>query len=496
MSELLVRFSDILVNDNTANRNDCGYALDIGIIVDNFGKSRNIWYAVMEQENIDHHSWVLRCHVEAATRPPEVFASDRDPALITAVANVLPLTFHLYCLHHLNGNVSQAICASIGPEWTRFNNMFWEAYPSYLQRELYACREHWAHAWVSSRFVVGIRTNGRCEVENRINKSFLGPKVSLKQLFDYFNDRSKGQTVQDMVRVRDSSRRQHDNPIERVFPGPLRQLRAYVGPFAVHTSFKEMSASVYYQISTLLLPDGVRTWLEYAIHVTREVGFNWVDREEMSGTMNMFQNDNAYISTQFLLRLITGHGYSVKHLFRVQRIATHATHILAVLADGRYVCDCCMGMNLGVPCRHFWCAMTHVQSLGFHVGVIRRRWYQDPDLDISAIPTITLDHTANGLRVEPAALLSTSIPHPLLSNPLETISTEFPATQTRPTDIVNARTAFHEVQAALRPLINEVQTQEQLDAVLENVRGIRCIACLSFVYLLLTRFTATDFGMN
>ncbi|KAL4259473.1 MULE transposase domain-containing protein [Pleurotus pulmonarius] len=328
MSELLVRFSDILINDNTANRNDCGYALDIGIIVDNFGKSRNIWYAVMEQENIDHHSWVLRCHIEAAIRPPEVFASDRDPALITAVANVMPLTFHLYCLHHLNGNVSQAIRASIGPEWTRFNNMFWEAYravspeefdrlwnilidefpsaASYLQRELYTCREHWAHAWVSSQFVAGIRTNGRCEVENRINKSFLGPKVSLKQLFDYLNDRSKGQTVQDMVRVRDSSRRQHDNPIERVFPGPLKQLRAYVGPFALHTSFKEMSASVYYQISTLLLPDGVRTWSEYAFHVTREVGFNWVDHEEMSGAMNMFQNDNAYISTQFLLRLITG----------------------------------------------------------------------------------------------------------------------------------------------------------------------------------------------
>ncbi|KDQ25024.1 hypothetical protein PLEOSDRAFT_1046958 [Pleurotus ostreatus PC15] len=202
---------------------------------------------------------------------------------------------------------------------------------SYLQRELYPCREHWAHAWISSRFAAGIRTNGCCEVENRVNKSFLGPKVSLKQLFDYLNQRSGGQTVDDMVRV--------------------RELRLHVGPFALHTIYKEMGASVYYQIKTLLLPDGVRTW----------------------SALNTFQNDNTYISTQFLLRLITGRGYCVKYLFRIQRIATNATHILAVLTDGRYICDCCMGLNLGVPCRHFWCAMTHVQSLGFHIGMVRRR---------------------------------------------------------------------------------------------------------------------------
>ncbi len=87
----------------------------------------------------------------------------------------------------------------------------------------------------------------------------------------------------------------------------------------------------------------------------------------------MFQNDNTYISTQFLLRLITGRGYCVKYLFQIEPIATNATHILPVLTDGRYICDCCMVMNLGVPCRHFWCTMTHVQSLGFHIGMVRRR---------------------------------------------------------------------------------------------------------------------------
>ncbi|KDQ29799.1 hypothetical protein PLEOSDRAFT_1039490 [Pleurotus ostreatus PC15] len=59
---------------------------------------------------------------------------------------------------------------------------------------------------------------------------------------------------------------------------------------------------------------------------------------------------------------------------------------------------------------------------------------------------------------------------------------ELATAQTRPTDTINARTAFHEVQAALRPLLNEVQTQEQLDAVLENVREIRYGSILLVLY--------------
>ena len=49
---------------------------------------------------------------------------------------------------------------------------------------------------------------------------------------------------------------------------------------------------------------------------------------------------------------------------------------LAVLPDNRYVCDCCMGLNLGIPCRHYFQPLTVVKAKGlwFHIGLVRARY--------------------------------------------------------------------------------------------------------------------------
>jgi len=39
-------YCNILLNDNTYNRNNCGYILNVGIIIDSFGKSRNAFYVL------------------------------------------------------------------------------------------------------------------------------------------------------------------------------------------------------------------------------------------------------------------------------------------------------------------------------------------------------------------------------------------------------------------------------------------------------------------
>ena len=63
--------------------------------------------------------------------------------------------------------------------------------------------ERWAWAWVSFKFTAGVWTNGRVEAENRVNKSIGGPKTGLKQLFDRLNERTNGQRVNEMIRVRE-----------------------------------------------------------------------------------------------------------------------------------------------------------------------------------------------------------------------------------------------------------------------------------------------------
>lgn len=90
--------------------------------------------------------------------------------------------------------------------------------------------------------------------------------------------------------------------------------------------------------------------------------------------INSFANDNARISTKWLLRLIDGRGLKVKNLFLVTHLGTGTSHHLAILKDGRYICDCCMGTNLGIPCRHYFQLLTKVQGMKFNIGVVRARY--------------------------------------------------------------------------------------------------------------------------
>lgn len=93
--------------------------------------------------------------------------------------------------------------------------------------------------------------------------------------------------------------------------------------------------------------------------------------------LNSFENDNAYIGTKWFLCLITTRGLEVHHLLRIVHSSTGATHHLAILRDGRYICDCCMGLNLGLLCRHFFQAWTKIQGLQFHISFIRSRYQFD-----------------------------------------------------------------------------------------------------------------------
>lgn len=137
----------------------------------------------------------------------------------------MPLTFHLYCLHHLGGNVASKLRPVLGSQWDDFNRDFWAAfrgvspaefdrlwnilvtrYPAaseYLDTELYSCRSHWAWAWVSNIFTGGVRTTGRAEGENRINKIIGGPKKTFLQLFEGLNQRSQDQSTKELVQVRE-----------------------------------------------------------------------------------------------------------------------------------------------------------------------------------------------------------------------------------------------------------------------------------------------------
>lgn len=68
-------------------------------------------------------------------------------------------------------------------------------------------------------------------------------------------------------------------------------------------------------------------------------------------------------------------------------------------------------------------------------------------------------------------LPKTPIPALLYSNPLHQPSKKI--TPPPPTQTVAARTVYHQMQAAIRPLLADIQTQEQLSILLERVDGLQ-----------------------
>lgn len=59
----------------------------------------------------------------------------------------------------------------------------------------------------------------------------------------------------------------------------------------------------------------------------------------------------------------------------------------------------------------------------------------------------------------------------MLSNPLETYDRFI--SKPLPTQTIGSRTVFHEAQTALRPLLANIQTQEQLDNLVDKLDDIR-----------------------
>lgn len=211
------------------------------------------------------------------------------------------MTFHLYCLHHLGGNVTDKLRPILRTDWEDFLRDFWVVYHAvspndfdeqwralctrypatakYLDEELYPCRSHWAWAWVGSIFTAGVRTTGRAEGENRVNKMIGGPKKSFLQLFEGLNQRSDEQATNNLIQVRQagvflpsesftalmhilqSSRRRHESNLESLFLQPLKLIRQYGGPFALQKCHEQMQQSLFYSTHPVIRPSETTSWV-------------------------------------------------------------------------------------------------------------------------------------------------------------------------------------------------------------------------------------------
>ena len=221
--DLVQRFDDIIINDITHGRNKYNFPLNIWVVVDEYGKSRNIAYVLHAYEDTESHTWVST-HLFAVLPPHinRVYVSDSDTRLESAIAQLGGI-WHLLCLHHLGGNLSKNLTTLLGARFQLFSLDFWQTYHQmcpaafdeswknllekypltrrYLTKELWPKHERWAWCYVTTEFTCGIRTSGRLEVENRINKEFGNTKTPVSTLIDRLitqaNEQENNNTLQD-----------------------------------------------------------------------------------------------------------------------------------------------------------------------------------------------------------------------------------------------------------------------------------------------------------
>jgi hypothetical protein len=223
---LAQRFSDVIINDIAMARNKYGLPLNTFVIIDQFFKTRNIAYGLHMSETADEHQWALNCLFEVLPAcPTRVFFSDADKGLDLAISRRSPaeVSFHGRCLNHLDGNIIKKLAPILGPLFQSFREAFWAVYYSlspaalesawadllgkypaaapYLQHELWSDRERWVWTHVATRFTCGVRTSGRVEVENRVNKSLGDIKTTAYSLCSNLIQRAQEQSDAEAFRV-------------------------------------------------------------------------------------------------------------------------------------------------------------------------------------------------------------------------------------------------------------------------------------------------------
>lgn len=198
--------------------------------------------------------------------------------------------------------------------------------------------------------------------------------------------------------------------------------------------------------------------------------------------LNDFSNDTFSISAQYLVSLIQGRGLQIKQYFKVSHYDSGVVHYVVVLAGGQYVCDCMMGINLGIPCRHFFAVLYMGTGISFHIGlfnprqvksvihyvschlpIVYIRWLINPQLDLTSIPPIVLGRGASSSPLPATALVPLTFLL-FLDNPSRTPP---PVTRTLPPQVIH-----HQAFAKLKIALCHVHPEQDLLEVESGIQEI------------------------
>jgi hypothetical protein len=76
---------------------------------------------------------------------------------------------------------------------------------------------------------------------------------------------------------------------------------------------------------------------------------------------------------KYLLDLLHQRNWVVQKLYKASKYSNpDVHHYVFILASGYPVCDCMMGINLGIPCRHVYAVIYQTDTM-FHISILNPR---------------------------------------------------------------------------------------------------------------------------
>ncbi|CAB4438505.1 unnamed protein product [Rhizophagus irregularis] len=112
--ETWCRYSDVIINDNTAKTNRYEMALSCFVAIDSNMKSRIVAQALIDRETKDAYIWLLQCILDATELTPKVFITDADPRMDIVIHLKYPSIFHIHCIWHIKQNLHLCLKSKLG----------------------------------------------------------------------------------------------------------------------------------------------------------------------------------------------------------------------------------------------------------------------------------------------------------------------------------------------------------------------------------------------
>ncbi|RHZ53322.1 hypothetical protein Glove_443g1 [Diversispora epigaea] len=387
--DLWLKYYDVVVNDNTAKTNQYQMLLGIFIIIDNKCKTRLVCQALVSDETLDTHVWILECIRKATEQAPIVMFTDANPALDAAIPIVFPETYPAHCIFHIAQNLPKNLKGKLGERWNDFIKQFYQcrnslceplfkqrwnqllndfpASKDYLLRTLGRNCRSWARAYLYKIFTAGIESTSRIEGYNWVIKQQLKTNSTLCELVDCLDSRLKEE--------------ERWNQFYEYKQITTSNIVSTVGQDLFLTITKVLDKYLTEPIYNI-----IRAEMSQCLFVNANI-INPSDEELNREQENFQRMSDEFIEDQYDARFITlqtmieevgkDEILEIWKVVDIQSERKHHIHFVIIINAISFLCSCLKSISRGIICRHYFRVIMNSETAAFHISMIAQQWYKD-----------------------------------------------------------------------------------------------------------------------